>query len=170
MKHAVLAAMLAFRKGDFTTRLPEGWTGVRGKIADAFLETRLRSSQHMIVGLGTGRAMRAADRWQLVQFEQELREQPLAAARMTSEGLAKYLDSLGSINQREDSMPTPPASPPPCSTRSAHAPAMPCRRSALSSTSTSVFIVGPFGGNAQGVRAKTVIACRVRQRRRGHPQ
>lgn len=47
------------------------------------------------------RAMRAADRWQLVQFEQELREQPLAAARMTSEGLAKYLDSLGSINQRE---------------------------------------------------------------------
>lgn len=30
------------------------------ELAAAFLETRLRSSQHMIVGLGTGRAMRAA--------------------------------------------------------------------------------------------------------------
>src|SRR5690606_9687860 len=31
----------------------------------------------------------------------ELSEQPAGAARLTSEGLVKYLDSLGSINQRE---------------------------------------------------------------------
>jgi len=47
------------------------------------------------------RAMRAADRWQMVEFEQDLQNQPLAGARLTSEGLAKYLESLGSINQRE---------------------------------------------------------------------
>ncbi len=47
------------------------------------------------------RAMRAADRWQMVEFELALAEQPLAAARLTSEGLVKYLDSLGQINQRE---------------------------------------------------------------------
>ena len=32
----MLSALLAFRSGDFSTRLPVGWTGVRGKIADAF--------------------------------------------------------------------------------------------------------------------------------------
>jgi hypothetical protein len=47
------------------------------------------------------RAMRAADRWELVQFDQQLAEQRMAAARLTSEGLAKYLESLGAINQRE---------------------------------------------------------------------
>jgi hypothetical protein len=45
--------------------------------------------------------MRAADRWQMVQFEGELSEQPLKAARLTSEGLVKYIDSLSSVNQRE---------------------------------------------------------------------
>jgi hypothetical protein len=53
------------------------------------------------VGSVVCRAMRAADRWQMVQFQQELVEQPLRAARLTSEGLVKYLDSLRSINQRE---------------------------------------------------------------------
>lgn len=47
------------------------------------------------------RAMRPADRWQMVEFERALSSQPPAAARLTSEGLVKYLDSLGSINQRE---------------------------------------------------------------------
>lgn len=47
------------------------------------------------------RAMRPADRWQMVEFERDLSTQPPAAARLTSEGLVKYLDSLGSINQRE---------------------------------------------------------------------
>ncbi|MEZ4366678.1 MAG: hypothetical protein R2939_10380 [Kofleriaceae bacterium] len=47
------------------------------------------------------RAMRAADRYQLAVFDDELTTQPLAVARVTSEGLAKYLDSLSSVNQRE---------------------------------------------------------------------
>ncbi len=47
------------------------------------------------------RAMRAADRWQMVEFERELSEQPPGLAKMTSEGLVKYIDSLASINQRE---------------------------------------------------------------------
>src|SRR5688500_13518986 len=32
----LLEAMLAFRDGDFSVRLPAGWTGLYGKIADAF--------------------------------------------------------------------------------------------------------------------------------------
>ncbi|HET6409002.1 MAG TPA: HAMP domain-containing protein, partial [Chthoniobacteraceae bacterium] len=32
----LLDAMLAFRAGDFSVRLPAGWTGIHGKIADAF--------------------------------------------------------------------------------------------------------------------------------------
>lgn len=45
--------------------------------------------------------MRPADRWQLAQFERTLKEQGPGAAKFTSEGLAKYLESLGSINRRE---------------------------------------------------------------------
>ncbi len=47
------------------------------------------------------RAMRPADRWELTKFERALREQTGAAAQLTAEGLAKYLESLGSINRRE---------------------------------------------------------------------
>jgi hypothetical protein len=47
------------------------------------------------------RAMRPADRWQMVEFERQLAHESTTAARMTTEGLVKYLDSLGSINQRE---------------------------------------------------------------------
>ena len=47
------------------------------------------------------RAMRAADRWELVQFDQRLTEEAPGLARMTAEGLVKYLESLGAINQRE---------------------------------------------------------------------
>jgi signal transduction histidine kinase/DNA-binding response OmpR family regulator/HAMP domain-containing protein len=32
----LLEALLAFRRGDFSARLPSNWTGVEGKIADAF--------------------------------------------------------------------------------------------------------------------------------------
>ena len=35
----LLAALNAFKKGDFSVRLPEEWTGVAGKIADAFNHT-----------------------------------------------------------------------------------------------------------------------------------
>lgn len=47
------------------------------------------------------RAMRPADRWELTKFERALREQTGPAAQLTAEGLAKYLESLGSINRRE---------------------------------------------------------------------
>ncbi len=47
------------------------------------------------------RAMRPADRFQVARFERQLREQATGAARLTSEGLARYLESLGSINRRE---------------------------------------------------------------------
>src|SRR5258708_35250859 len=34
----LLVALLSLRDGDFTVRLPPDWTGVNGKIADAFNE------------------------------------------------------------------------------------------------------------------------------------
>src|SRR3979411_1185824 len=34
----LLSALMAFRRGDFSARLPEDWTGVAGKIADTFNE------------------------------------------------------------------------------------------------------------------------------------
>jgi hypothetical protein len=47
------------------------------------------------------RAMRPADRWQMVEFERMLDEQSDAEAKLTCEGLTKYLESLASVNQRE---------------------------------------------------------------------
>ena len=32
---ALLAALIAFKKGDFSVRLPIEWTGIAGKVADA---------------------------------------------------------------------------------------------------------------------------------------
>src|ERR1044072_2300812 len=32
----LLAALMAFKRGDFSVRLPDDWTGVAGKIADTF--------------------------------------------------------------------------------------------------------------------------------------
>lgn len=61
----------------------------------------IRGVMQNFVGSVVCRAMRAADRWQMVEFERDLAEQPLRLARQTSEGLVKYLDSLRSINQRE---------------------------------------------------------------------
>jgi hypothetical protein len=62
---------------------------------------QIRLAMRQFVGSVVCRAMRAADRWQMVEFERELSEQPLKAARQTSEGLVKYIDSLSSVNQRE---------------------------------------------------------------------
>ena len=36
MKRQLLAAMVAFRGGNFTVRMPVDLTGIHGKIADAF--------------------------------------------------------------------------------------------------------------------------------------
>jgi hypothetical protein len=61
----------------------------------------IRQQMRSFVASVVCRAMRAADRWQMVEFERELAAQPLSVARLTSEGLVKYIDSLASINQRE---------------------------------------------------------------------
>lgn len=75
--------------------------------ADAPLEKRQRAyariSEAMtaFVKSDVFRAMRPADRWELTKFERELRTGTGPAAALTAEGLAKYLESLGSINRRE---------------------------------------------------------------------
>ena len=61
----------------------------------------IKQTLHAFVGSDVGRAMRAADRWELVQFDRALEEQSPVAARLTAEGLVKYLESLGAVNQRE---------------------------------------------------------------------
>src|SRR5213596_2855979 len=42
----LLTALVAFKRGDFSARLPDDWTGVAGKIADTFNEA-IRPSQRM---------------------------------------------------------------------------------------------------------------------------
>src|SRR5438128_9729825 len=42
----LLAAFLAFKRGDFSARLPDDWTGVAGKIADTFNEV-IANNQRM---------------------------------------------------------------------------------------------------------------------------
>jgi hypothetical protein len=63
--------------------------------------TTVRTTMRQFVGSVVCRAMRAADRWQMVEFERDLSGQPLKVAKLTSEGLVKYVESLSSINQRE---------------------------------------------------------------------
>jgi hypothetical protein len=61
----------------------------------------IRQQMRTFVASVVCRAMRAADRYQMVEFEREIAAQPMSLARMTCEGLVKYIDSLASINQRE---------------------------------------------------------------------
>jgi hypothetical protein len=61
----------------------------------------IRQQMKAFVASVVCRAMRAADRWQMVEFERELSSQPASVAKLTAEGLVKYIDSLASINQRE---------------------------------------------------------------------
>lgn len=56
---------------------------------------------HEYVTSDVCRAMRAADRWELTQFDQRLENEDLGEARLTAEGLVKYLESLTVVNQRE---------------------------------------------------------------------
>ena len=42
----LLAALMAFKRGDFSARLPDEWTGVAGKIADTFNDV-IRTNQRM---------------------------------------------------------------------------------------------------------------------------
>lgn len=89
-------AELATTLGPYNEALQGADTGKHGPSLAA-----VKAVMRTFVGSVVCRAMRAADRWQMVEFERELAEQPLSVARLTSEGLVKYLDSLGSINQRE---------------------------------------------------------------------
>ncbi len=56
--HALLSAMLSFKQGDFSARLPSALTGVNGKIADAFndiallSETRARETSRVTHAVG----------------------------------------------------------------------------------------------------------------------
>src|SRR5213594_4926830 len=46
----LLTALMAFKRGDFSARLPENWTGVPGKIADTFnavIETNERMTREL---------------------------------------------------------------------------------------------------------------------------
>src|SRR6266478_5964445 len=46
----LLVALMAFKRGDFSARLPEDWTGVPGKIADTFnavIETNQRTTREL---------------------------------------------------------------------------------------------------------------------------
>src|SRR6266550_4827418 len=42
----LLSALMVFKRGDFSARLPEDWTGVAGKIADTFNDV-IRTNQRM---------------------------------------------------------------------------------------------------------------------------
>lgn len=61
----------------------------------------IRRRMAAFVGSMVCRAMRPADRWQIVEFERALASAPLGGARLTVEDLVTYLQSLRSINQRE---------------------------------------------------------------------
>src|SRR6266403_1520656 len=43
----LLSALMAFKRGDFSARLPDDWTGVAGKIADTFNDA-IRTNQQLI--------------------------------------------------------------------------------------------------------------------------
>src|SRR6266516_3333029 len=62
----LLAALMAFKRGDFTVRLPDNWTGVAGKIADAFndvIATNQRMTQELErIGRVVGKQGRIAQR------------------------------------------------------------------------------------------------------------
>jgi HAMP domain-containing protein/signal transduction histidine kinase/CheY-like chemotaxis protein len=62
----LLAALMAFKRGDFSARLPENWTGVPGKIADTFnavIEANERMTRELErIGRVVGKEGRIAQR------------------------------------------------------------------------------------------------------------
>jgi hypothetical protein len=100
-----LGRALLVRRGlaDIATKLTDHNNVLQGEKTEEHAAALAAIKQWMksFVSSVVCRAMRAADRWQMVEFERELSEQPLSVARLTSEGLVKYIDSLASINQRE---------------------------------------------------------------------
>ena len=89
----LLQAMLAFRNGDFSTRLPIGWTGVEGKIADAFNE---------VVAMSERRARQAAHVARVVGKEGRLRQ------RMATSGfVGGWADEVEALNTLMDDLARP---------------------------------------------------------------
>src|SRR6266566_3415561 len=67
----LLAALTAFKRGDFSVRLPDDWTGIAGKIADTFNDV-IRTNQRMTqelerIGREVGKKGRIAQRASLSQ-------------------------------------------------------------------------------------------------------
>src|SRR5947207_4930509 len=62
----LLTALMAFKRGDFSARLPEDWTGVPGKIADTFnavIEANERMTRELErIGRVVGKEGRIAQR------------------------------------------------------------------------------------------------------------
>src|ERR1700747_1619979 len=62
----LLSALMAFKRGDFSARLPENWTGVPGKIADTFnavIEANERMTRELErIGRVVGKEGRIAQR------------------------------------------------------------------------------------------------------------
>src|SRR6266576_2705098 len=80
----LLAALMAFKRGDFSARLPEDWTGVPGKIADTF-NTVIEANQSMTcelerIGRVVGKEGRIAQRASLSDVSES------------------WSDAIGSIN------------------------------------------------------------------------
>lgn len=100
-----LGRALLVRRGlaDLATKLAPHNEILQGSHTDEHQHalTAARTTMRQFVGSVVCRAMRAADRWQMVEFERDLSGQPLSVARLTCEGLVKYVESLSSINQRE---------------------------------------------------------------------
>jgi HAMP domain-containing protein/CheY-like chemotaxis protein len=89
----LLQAMLAFRNGEFSTRLPMGWTGVEGKIADAFNEVAAMSER---------RAREAAHVASVVGKEGRLRE------RMATSGfVGGWAHEIEALNTLMDDLARP---------------------------------------------------------------
>ena len=89
----LLQAMLAFRSGDFSTRLPMGLTGVEGKIADAFNE---------VVAMSERRARQAAHVARVVGKEGRLRQ------RMATSGfVGGWADEVEALNSLMDDLARP---------------------------------------------------------------
>ncbi|MGE3231817.1 MAG: hypothetical protein AB7J30_20505, partial [Hyphomicrobium sp.] len=63
--HQLLSAMMAFRSGDFTVRLPADLTGIHGKIADAFND---------VLAVSERRALEAARVCRVVGKEGKLKQ------------------------------------------------------------------------------------------------
>src|SRR6266403_1907829 len=80
----LLAALMAFKRGDFSARLPEDWTGVPGKIADTFnavIEANQRMTRELErIGRVVGKEGRIAQRASI------------------GEATNSWSDAIGSIN------------------------------------------------------------------------